>query len=62
LRPSGCFGQIFFRLGHDRAEAILKLHVMQVEAVAARGSFVAADQVLGAYQSDLQLGQRYKQA
>jgi hypothetical protein len=33
-------------LGHDRAEAILKLHVMQVEAVAARGSFVAADQVL----------------
>ena len=35
-------------LGHDRGEAISKLHVMQVvEAVAARGSFVAADQVLG---------------
>jgi hypothetical protein len=29
-------------LGHDRAEAISKLHVMQVvEAVAARGFFVA---------------------
>jgi hypothetical protein len=35
-------------LGHDRAEAISKLHVMQVvEAVAARGSFVAAHHVLG---------------
>jgi hypothetical protein len=35
-------------LGRHRAEAISKLHVMQVvESVAARGSFAAADQVLG---------------
>jgi integrase len=35
-------------LGHHRAEAISKLHVMQVvEAVAARRIFVAADHVLG---------------
>ena len=35
-------------LGRHRAEAISKLHVMQVvESVAARRSFVAADQVLG---------------
>jgi integrase len=39
---------ILLALGRHRAEAISKLHVMQVvESVAARRSFVAADQVLG---------------
>ena len=35
-------------IGHHRAEAVTKHHVMEVvEAVAARGSFVTADHVLG---------------
>jgi integrase len=35
-------------IGHHRAEAVTKRHVMEVvEAVAARGSFVTADHVLG---------------
>jgi integrase len=35
-------------LGHHRAEAVTRRHVMEaVETVAARGSFVAADHVLG---------------
>ena len=50
-------------LGHHRAEAVTRRHVMAaVEAVAARGSFVMADHVLGLIPRDLQLGQRRRLA